>query len=277
MQPLTPREPSLLQKIKTGASAVARAIGQVVSVIGEIVIRFNEIVRAAEHIAHRYRWCISTSWPPHLIVTLGDMAERGAPYHEFEAQVMEFYRADNWHELEQLVEGTCRYESVSQLRRAVLRDTIPLIRAGQRDGFNAASFAVPTLFAHLEGMLRDYGSEDLGLVEGMSAKSITIKDITASLQTVAAPVERASLDVITNLLYRSYRSKNPPRGQRFNRHLFNHGRALEPGKVSYVVRLLLMIDQMAYLIDKARGTENEAVQLRESWSEILSASGDRTP
>lgn len=206
------------------------------------------------------------------------MAERGAPYHEFEARIMDFYRAENWRELEELVEATCRYESVSSLRYRVLRDTVPLIRAGERDGFNAASFAVPTLFAHLEGMLRDYARDDLGLIEGATKKSITVRDITPSLRAAAAPVERASLDVMTNLLYRSYRSKNPPKGYRFNRHLFNHGRALEPGRTSYVVRLLLMINQTAYLIDKVRGVDNDAVQLRESWSQMLSAgSSDPMP
>lgn len=261
---------SLLEAVRKAVSGIASVIATGVVVAGAIMQRFRDAVHAAESIARRYRWGISTAWSLQVIMALGDMADRNAPYHVFEGLMVDYYSNDNWLELDDLVEGTCQYESVSPLRRKVLRDTVLLIRAGERDGFNAASFAVPTLFAHLEGLLRDYGREDLGLVEGTTKKSITVKDITPALWSVAAPVERPSLDVMTNLLYKSYRSHNPPKGQRFSRHLFNHGRALEPGRVSYVIRLLLMIDQVAYLIDKARGLESEAVKLRRSWSEILS-------
>lgn len=258
-------------------------VGRVVNVIGEVLLRLAAGVaeagkrisigiHSAEVIARRYRWCVSTSWPPVLIFKIAEMTEREAPYCEFEAAMMMFYSANDWYEVEALVEGTCRYESVSAMRRRILRDTVLLIRAAERDGFNGAAFAIPTLFAQLEGILRDYGRESLGLVEGARKRSVTMKDIVPSLRRVATRIERPSLTVITNLLYKSYPSKNPPRGKRFNRHLFNHGRAMEAGRTSYVIRLLLMIDQVAYLIDKARNAESEEVQMRTSWAETLSSS-----
>jgi len=239
--------------------------------VAEAATRISIGVHSAEVIARRYRWCVSTSWPPVLIFQIAEMAEREAPYCEFEAAMMVFYSANDWYEVEALMEATCRYESVSPMRRKILRDTVLLIRVGERDGFNAAAFATPTLFAQLEGILRDYGREDLGLVDGHRKKSITMKDIVPSLRRVATRIERPSLDVITNLLYKSYPSKNPPAGKRFNRHLFNHGRAMEAGRVSYVIRLLLMIDQVAYLIDKARNVESDEVQARTTWAETLTS------
>lgn len=270
-------EPSLFGRFKEAAQAVGSFMVGVVSFLGEVSMHFSVAVHAADGIARRYRWCISTSWPLNLIISLGEMADRNAPYYEFEAAMLGFYSAGEWREVEALVKGTCAYESVSPLRRTILRDTVLLIRAGERDGFNAAAFAVTTLFAQLEGLLRDFARKDLALVEGQTKKTITVRDIVPTLRGAAEPVERPSLDVIVNLLYKSYRSKNPPQGRRFSRHLFNHGRALEPGRISYVIRLLLMIDQVAYLIDKVRGVESDAVQTRRNWSELLSASSEQGP
>jgi len=267
---LTPNPTSFTDTLRGWADALVGFMGRVVTFAGEVMERFGDAVNAADGIARKYRWGISTSWPLYLLMALGDMAARGVPYHEFESALMEFYSCENWHEVESLIASTCEYQSVSLLRRKILRDTVVMIRAGERDGFNAAAFAVPTLFAQLEGILREYSSATLGLVD-TPAKTVSVKNIVPALAAVASPIERPSLDVITNLLFKSYKAGEPPRGQRFSRHLFNHGRATEPGKTSYVVRLLLMIDQVAYLIDKARGVDSHAVQFRSSWADTLSS------
>jgi len=265
-----PSTPTLLDTLRGWADGLVSFMGRAASYVGEIMERFGAVVYAAEGIARRYRWGISTSWPLYLLMALGDLAERGAPYHEFESALMEYYSRDNWREVESLVASMREYVSVSPLRRKILRDTVLMIRAGERDGFNAASFAVPTMFAQLEGILREYGSETLGLVD-TKAKSVSVKRIMPALVTVASQIERPALNVITNLLFKSYKAGVPPRGQRFNRHLFNHGRATEPGRISYVVRLLLMIDLVAYLIDRARDVDTPAVRLRASWADTLSS------
>lgn len=271
---MTERPLALFDFLQDIGRALFSFVTEAATVLFVAKLRFDVAVDAAESIARRYRWCLSTNWSLRVVMTLGKMADAGIPYQVFEHEMISFYASNNWREVAALIESTCEYESVSPLRRKILRDTVLLIRAGERDGFNAASFAVPTLFAQLEGLLRDFAHADLGLGDG-PGKTITVRQITPALHAIAARVARPSLDIISNLLYASYRTKNPPKGQRFARNLFNHGRAIQPGRISYIIRLLLMIDQIAYLIDKYRGVESEAVHNRLVWSEWLSASADQ--
>jgi hypothetical protein len=118
------QQPLILIALKDAATRFASFMGRVASAAGETILRFNVIVHAADSIARRYRWGISTAWPLNLIVALGEMADRNAPYHEFESVMLDHYSCDNWYEMERLVDGTCRYESVSKRRRKILRDTV---------------------------------------------------------------------------------------------------------------------------------------------------------
>lgn len=272
--------PSMSDTMKRLGSTVADftdRLRSTMSEFGNMIMRgmsnIAEVAHAADSIATRFRWCISTSWPPELIFDIAQMVEADRPLHAFEDRMMNFYRENSWEEAEKLVLATCSYESVAPNRRKVLVDTVTLLRAADRYDFNAASFAIPTLFAELEGLLRDYATEDLGLADG-PGKSITVRQMMRPLEAVASRIERPACEVITRLLFASYRDKVPPVGMRFNRHYYNHGRSKAPARVSRVVRLLLMIDLIAYLIDLKRGSESSAVRLRAAWATILSGFSD---
>lgn len=263
--------------IGTAISDFMTRLRSTLSAFGNLIMQglsnIAAVARAADSIATRCRWCISTSWPPQLIVDIAKMAEEGRPLHEFEGRMMSFYRDNSWEEVQKLLLATCSYESIAPHRKRILLDTMILLRAADRDCFNGASFAIPTLFAELEGILRDFAAADLGLVDG-PGKSITVKQMMAPLTSVASRIEKPACEVITRLLFASYCNKIPPVGMRFNRHYYNHGRTKSAARVSRVVRLLLMIDLVAYLIDLKRGSEAPAVRLRATWALLLSGFAD---
>ncbi len=275
--PLLPGMGDTMKRLGSAVADFMDRLRSTMTQVGNMIMRgmtnIAEVANAADTIATRFRWCISTSWPADLIFDIAQMADADRPFHEFEERMMTFYRENSWEEIEKLVLATCSYESVAPNRRRVLLDTVTLLRAADRDGFNAASFAIPALFAELEGLLRDFATEGLGLVDG-PGKSITVRQMMKPLEAVASRIERPACEVITRLLFASYRDKVPPVGMRFNRHYYNHGRSQAPARVSRVVRLLLMIDLIAYLIDLNRGSESPAVRLRATWGILLSGFSD---
>lgn len=274
---VTIRMPSGIVRLGTVIGDFVTRLSSTLTEFGNLIMQglsnISAVAHAADSIARRCRWCISTSWPPQLIVDIATMAEEGRPLHEFESRMMSFYRDNSWDELEKLLLATCSYDSIAPHRKRILLDTVMVLRAADRDAFNGASFAIPTLFAELEGILRDFAAADLGIVDG-PGKSITVKQMMEPLAAVASRIEKPACEVITRLLFASYRDKVPPIGMRFNRHYYSHGRTKSAARVSRVVRLLLMIDLVAYLIDLKRESQAPAVRLRALWAILLNGFTD---
>jgi hypothetical protein len=57
-------------------------------------------VHAADTLARRYRWILSTSWPPELILQIGRLTRAdGSRRNDVDRRILSYYRANNWAEL----------------------------------------------------------------------------------------------------------------------------------------------------------------------------------
>jgi hypothetical protein len=250
-----------------GLGAVAFAI---LDGVGRAVEATVNTVHAADVLARRYGWILSTSWPPTLVLEIGRLAEARRRNVEVDRRILSFYRDNDWCELDRLVEAVCECRSVRNERARVLRDLVLVMRAGDERGFNAASFAIPRLFAELEGIARDYAARDLRLVD-TKQKMVSMKDILPSLRRVAFPIEKPALRLCLNVYFKHRRGKVAPAGKRrLHRPRVLHGIAYAPARRVDVLRVLLMIDLVACLIDRKRGVETERSVLRRAWAETLS-------
>ncbi len=189
--------------------------------------------------------------------------------------ILDYYQRDNWHELEQLVETICSHASVSVHRARVMRDLIGMLRAA--DGtFNPATFAIPTLFSELEGICRDFAGADLTeKYAGLKQRPTIIKHAITTLRTSAHPIERHGLHLIANVVYKRHGQKSPRRGKRLSRNIQLHHGSEGPRHLTDVIRLLLLIDLAAYLIDVHRGSASEYHEQRRAWGEYLSGAAAR--
>ncbi len=253
----------LIGMVKTTFSA----LGEAFYIACSIIARACNLVYAGEYLARRYRWCLSMSWPLPFILRVGKMAEVRAPLHVFEAEVVRFYEADDHRELMALVNELCAYDAVSKPRKAILREVPEIVRASVPRKFNAAAWLLPRLFVELEGVLRDYARVDLGQ---LYLANDVVKLSIRSLHRYASSLERPALRVITDHLFRNTR-KMPARHKRISRNLHLHGLTKAPATMASVIRVLLMIDLVANLIDQRRGIDlTGRISMRITKSYILS-------
>ncbi len=235
-------------------------------VVGRVAAKACDLVHAAETVARRYRWCLSTSWPPALVMELGQMADEGASLADFEARILRFYEANDYRELGNLVEATCDYQSVAPRRKRILREGVIAARALRAAGCNPATWLLPRLFVEFEGILRDYVRAD---VPTLSAQNASVREMIKTLRPFAAAVERPALHVISAHLYRNTRRKQA-KHVRVSRHLHLHGLTRMPATMPSTIRVLLMLDLVAYLIDRRRGVDlTGRVEMRATWADIL--------
>jgi ribosomal protein L18E len=243
----------------------------VLEFIAEAYKWFVDIVDAADLLTRRYRLFMSTSWPLHLILEIGTMAERGEPNLRLEDRLLEFYRVDNWRELNKLLESVCSYASIARHRCKTIRDVAKVMRAGEMDGFNAATYVLPRMFAELEGILVDYADADLD-IQTAGSKTLTMPGIVKNLRPTATAIEKPALRLIANLLFKSRKNRPVPKGKKLHRHTLLHGRAIAPARRVDVVRIMLVIDAVAYLIDKQRDVQSQQVTWRTVYADFLSSS-----
>ncbi|HEX3466056.1 MAG TPA: hypothetical protein VHS78_18555 [Candidatus Elarobacter sp.] len=156
-------------EVESAFQRFARGVGETVwafagPIIGNLCDYFDDldrIARSADVLARRYRWGISTSWPPSLVATLGRLTDQQVRIALVDRAILDFYRADNWRELEALVDNIASYDAVDSVRVRHLRGAVQVIRASTILGsFNAATFVQPVLFIELEGLCRDFCEQD---------------------------------------------------------------------------------------------------------------------
>jgi hypothetical protein len=234
----------------------------------------DRLARDADVLARKYRWGVSTSWPPALLIELGGLATdrtRAA----VDTCILDYYQRDNWHELEQLVVTICSHASVSVHRARVMRDLVGMLRAANST-FNPATFALPTLFSELEGICRDFAGDDLAeRYASLKTRPTIVKHAVRTLRASAYPIERHGLHLVANVVYKTHRQRSPRRGKRLSRHIQLHHGSKGPRHLTDVVRLLLLIDLVAYLIDVHRGLASEYHERRRAWGEYLSDASAR--
>jgi hypothetical protein len=235
--------------------------------------RFAESTRDADAIARRYHWCVSTSWPISFVVEIAEMGSKNASRTTVDRRILAFYSDNNWFELEELTTDVVGRASTSIARRRHIRDLSKIMRAGDRDGFNAANFVVPTLFAQLEGILRDFSRDDFGLTD-VARKQLSVRAMIEPLRASAFPIEQPGIDLITRRLWKSTKGRPALVGERNTRHFRLHGHAQAPVRKTDVIRLILMIDLVTALIDRYRSAAAEdpdiAIQFRASYAQLLS-------
>jgi hypothetical protein len=252
---------------------IGQSITDFVTAAAEAANQTVDTVLAAENLARSARWCISTTWPMSLVLEIGKLAEKPYPRLAVEARLLEYYRRDDWRELTALVENACTYHSVHRARKRVLRDAVLLIRAGESNGFNAAAFAVPRLFAEFEGLLADYYA--LIPVKGKkslikSRSDVSVKAIVATLTPIASKIERPSLRLVRNQHFKTLPNFKAKPGRSLNRHRYAHGRVLAPTRITDAIRILLLIDLCAYLVDVRMEWHTDHVDRRQVYAETLS-------
>jgi hypothetical protein len=252
--------------------------------VGDVLDWFDEldrIARTADVLARKYRWGLSTTWPPALVAHLGRLAEGSATATALNQAVFAYYRADDWCELDALVEGICSREAIAAVRRSVLRHTVKMIRASEAGAFNAATFALPTLFSELEGICHDIAAADPSLNARLAAyvasgrRPNIARFVARELRPSAARIERHGLHLIEKVVFKNHNNVVPKRGRRLSRNVQQHGRGRAPRRLAEVVRILLMIDLVAYLADARRGVVSEDLEARRTWGDYLSQASVR--
>jgi hypothetical protein len=207
------------------AENIGRPFERTVFALADAYAVFSENVEAAENLARKYRWCLSASWPVSLIVEIGQMVTHESKKAAVDRAIVGYYEAYDWLELEKLIDAIAERGCVSKVRRKLLLDTVRLMRAGDRDGFNAASFVVPALFPQIEGIVRDFAAIELGKDDYTEKNGLSLQTIIAELRQYAEPIELAGLELIEGHLWRSWRKADAPPGKRFTRHRVLHGLA----------------------------------------------------
>jgi hypothetical protein len=180
------------------------------------------------------------------------MAEDRAPLHLFERAVTDFYEADDYRQLDGLIETLCSYGSISRGRKAMLRETPAMVRAARQSDFDAATWLLPRLFIELEGILRDYVRADLGQVAAATDNPVKIG--IKSLRGHAMKLERPALHVLSDHLFRNTR-RRVARHKRISRNLHLHGLTKVRPTFASAIRVLLLIELTANLIDRRRGVD----------------------
>jgi hypothetical protein len=233
--------------IRLFAAKIGTFLRDLTAIAADIANSAVDLLHAADKLARATRWCISTTWPPSLVLEIGALAQGAHPRKAVEARLLDYYRQNEWQELAALVESTCQYRSLHRARKRVLRDAVAMIRAGEAGGFNPATFAVPRLFAELEGLLSEYSA--LLQAKQRKPQRAGVKAIVATLLPVASKIERPSLRLLRNQHFKTLPNFKAKPGRSLNRHRYAHGRVLAPTRITDAIRVLLLIDLSAFLID----------------------------
>jgi hypothetical protein len=202
------------------------------------------------------------------VLEIGSLANDAHPRQAVEARLLHFYSKNNWEELCALVTSICEYRSLHRARKRVLKDAVEMIRSGGAGRFNAATFAVPRLFAELEGLLRDYAIQQN--TTNIKQRSPSVSQIVSMLKPAASKIEVPTLRLIRNLHFASLPGLKARPGRSLNRHRYAHGRVLAPTRITDAIRVFLLIDLCVYLIDRTTGVDNEQINRRRLYGETLS-------
>lgn len=250
----------------------------------DCVDEVDRVMRTADVLARRYRWGLSTSWPMTLVTQLGTLTKENpqlAP-RAVRDVIVGFYRANGWRELEELVASTCEFESLSPARKRILRDTVKMIRASDGAGYNPATFALPVLLIELEGFARDILLEEHDLrpkYEAARKKNGSLPNagrfLARQLNAEAERIERHALHLLGKVIFKDFRGRIPRRGVQLSRNLNLHGHARAPRQMSAALRIFLVIDLLAYLVDRRRGVTSERIIRRTLWGGYLSGATER--
>jgi hypothetical protein len=259
----TPEVESLIRSLADVAKQALQKTAVLGRAIADAVARGLDLIHTADILARRYRWGISASWAPALILQVGELAQSRCSLERFEAHVLGFYEANDWEQLSHLLEVTCAYKSLSSRRKRILRDALRLLRSAKAGRFDPATWLLPALFAQLEGVLRDYAQEYPAL------KDSNPRTIIRSLRPYVAPIERPALRVIYDHVFRDTR-RRPAKHKRVSRNLHLHGLTKAPATMPSVIRVILMINLVAYLIDARAGVQSKEVAGRAFWALFLS-------
>ncbi len=214
-----------------------------------------------------YNWLITPSLPYSLLLEIVEIDGESTNHKlkKINAIFLNYFKENNWENLNNMIE---RWKGIPLFRdrMKIIRDCVNIIKIYNGQKVNVANFVIPTLICQIDGLISDYIEYEIGvswdndsrgwtdpktkeLLKDSNGKKIKREEIIKMQKSEALSDELFYKIILDILFSKAYRGKPPASNLQFNRHKIIHGENKHYGRWDYLIRLFLILDFVAYIIN----------------------------